>query len=121
VLFDLVYAAALLGVFSLLVDRIGIRSVVYAYVAAHVSHAVLHYGLARRTIGFRLGRDNRLLLGASGALLLGLAVFQPHDIRGVALGGAAILAWALVVVRRSEWVSAWGMASRFATRFKPAP
>ncbi|HET9252352.1 MAG TPA: oligosaccharide flippase family protein, partial [Candidatus Eisenbacteria bacterium] len=78
VVFDLVYAAVLLGVFLLLVDRIGVRSVVLAYVAAHVSHAVLHYVLARRAIGFHLGKDNTILLLASFALLAGLAALRPR-------------------------------------------
>lgn len=116
VLFDVVYGVVLLAVFALLVDRVGLRSVVYAYVAAHVSHAVLHYALARRSLGFRLGPQNRLLLGASAALLVGLAILRPRDAAGVALGGAAALAWALVVVRRREWATLREMALRFLGR-----
>jgi len=113
VLFDVVYGIVLLAVFALLVDRIGIRSVVFAYVAAHVSHAVLHYALARRALGFRLGPENRLLLGASLALLVGLTLLQPRDLTGVLIGGAAVAAWAGVVVRRREWNTLVEMASRF--------
>ncbi len=116
VLFDIVYAVVLLAVFSLLVGRIGLRSVVYAYVAAHVSHAVLHYALARRALGFRLGPENRLLLGASAALLVGLAILRPSNALGVALGGAAVVAWAAFVVRRREWESLAAMAFRFLGR-----
>lgn len=103
VLFDLVYGATLLTVFVLLVDRIGIRSVVIGYVAAHVTHALLHYFLARRVVGFRLGPDNRRLLLASLALLLGLAAWTPRDLAGSAVGGAALVAWTLIVVRPHEW------------------
>lgn len=103
VVFDLVYGATLLLAFVFLVDRIGLKSVVIGYVLAHVTHAVLHYALARRALGFRLGPDNRRLLLASFALLAGLAAFTPRDLPGVALGGAAVVAWALIVVRPHEW------------------
>ena len=110
VLFDVVYGIAMVLGFWLLVDRFGIRSVVYAYVAAHVTHAVLHYLWARRSLGFRIGADNRRLLLASFALLLGLARWTPRDLPGVALGLAAIAAWALLVVRRQEWIAAFQKA-----------
>lgn len=103
VLFDLVYGVALLLAFLLLVGRLGLRSVVIGYVVAHVTHAVLHYVLARRRIGFRLGPDNRRLLLASLALLLGLAVWAPRDLEGVVAGAVALAAWAALVVKRSEW------------------
>ena len=112
VLFDVIYGIVLLAAFLLLVDRVGLKSVVFAYVAAHVSHAVLHYALARRALGFRLGRDNTILLGASFALLLGLALVQPEDWLGVVLGGVAVLAWAVIVVKRREWLALRQMAGR---------
>jgi len=103
VLFDLVYGVTLLVVFVFLVDRVGLKSVVIGYVLAHVTHAVLHYALARHALGFRLGPDNRRLLLASLALLAGLVAWTPRDLVGVAVGGVAVVAWALVVVRRHEW------------------
>lgn len=103
VAFDLIYGAVMLAAFVLLVDRLGIRSVVVGYVIAHLTHAVLHYLLARRAIGFRMGPDNRRLLLASLALLLGLVCWTPRDVSGVALGGLAVAIWALVVVRPHEW------------------
>jgi len=120
VLFDVVYGVVLLAVFILLVDRIGIRSVVYAYVAAHLSHAILHYMLARRALGFRLGKENALLLGASLALLIGLTVLHPRNAAGVAMGGAAAVAWALLVVKPREWIALRDMAFRFLGRARPA-
>ena len=113
VLFDLVYGVAMILAFWLLVDRIGIRSVVFAYVTAHVTHAVLHYLWARRSLGFRMGADNRRLLLASFALLLGLACWTPRDLLGAALGAAALLTWAVLVVRREEWGKAWGYVRRW--------
>ena len=118
VLYDVVYAIVLLVVFGSLVDRIGVKSVVIAYVAAHVSHAVLHYALARRVLGFRVGPDNRILMGASFLLLVGLTVLKPRDATGVAIGAAATVAWALIVVRRREWIAARDMALRFMTRLR---
>ena len=103
VAFDIVYGLTLLAVFVLLVDRLGLRSVVLGYVLAHMTHAGLHYALARRAVGFRLGPDNRRLLLASLALLLGLLAWTPRDWMGTLLGGAAWIAWALIVVRRHEW------------------
>lgn len=103
VLYDVVYGVVLLGVFFPLVDRIGLRSVVFAYVAAHASHAALHYALARKALGFRLGPDNRRLLLASLALLSGLTVWTPRDLVGVVLAAAALAAWALLAVRPDEW------------------
>lgn len=112
VLFDLVYGITMLVTFSLLVDRIGLRSVVVAYVAAHVSHAALHYALARKALRFHLGPDNRRLLLASFALLGGLGAFTPRSAAGVALGVLALAVWAALVVRPDEWRVAWrrGMA-----------
>jgi enterobacterial common antigen flippase len=107
VLFDVIYGLVLLGAFLLLVGRVGTRSVVLAYVAAHVSHSVLHYLLARRSIGFHLGAANRRLLLGSAALLLGLAAWTPHDLRGSALALLAACAWAGLVVRPREWRAAW--------------
>jgi PST family polysaccharide transporter len=118
VLFDVIYGAALLTAFVLLVPRLGLRSVVVGYVIAHMTHAALHYALARRALGFRLGPDNRRLLLASLALLLGLLAWTPRDGAGVALGGLALAVWALVVVRRHEWVAVRDMARR---RLAPAP
>jgi PST family polysaccharide transporter len=120
VLFDVVYGVVLLAVFALLVGRIGIQSVVYAYVAAHVSHAVLHYALARRALGFRLGKENAVLLGASLALLIGLTILRPRDLTGVALGGVATLIWAMLVVQGREWIALKGMALRLLGRVRPA-
>ena len=116
VLFDVIYGLVLLGAFLLLVDRVGLKSVVLAYVAAHLSHAVLHYALARRALGFRLGRDNTVLLGASFALLLGLTLGRPKDWVGVVLGGLAVLAWAAIVVKRREWLTLRQMAARVLGR-----
>lgn len=112
VLFDAIYGVTLLVAFVLLVDRIGIRSVVIGYVLAHTTHAALHYLLARRAVGFRLGPDNRRLLLASFALLLGLAVWTPRGLAGVAIGGTALLAWAVVVVRPHEWRAVVAIARR---------
>jgi PST family polysaccharide transporter len=112
VAFDVIYGVTLLAAFLLLVDRVGLRSVVIGYVAAHMTHAGLHYWLARRAIGFRLGPDNRRLLLASLALLLGLYVWTPRDVAGVLAGGAAVVAWALIVVRRHEWVAVLDVARR---------
>lgn len=120
VLFDVVYGVVLLAVFMLLVDRIGIRSVVYAYVAAHLSHAVLHYMLARRALGFRLGKENALLLGASLALLIGLAVLHPRNLAGVGIGAVAAVAWALLVVQPREWIALRDMVFRFMGRTRPS-
>jgi PST family polysaccharide transporter len=103
VLFDLVYGTTMIVTFTLLVDRIGLRSAVIAYMVAHVSHAVLHYALARKTLGFRFGPDNRRLLIASLALLAGLGTFTPRNIIGVALGVLALAVWAGLVVRADEW------------------
>ena len=119
VLFDVVYGVVLLVVFMLLVDRIGIRSVVYAYVAAHLSHAVLHYALARRALGFRLGKENAILLGASLALVTGLALLRPKDMVGVAIGATAAVVWAALVVKPREWMTLRDMAIRFSGRFRP--
>ncbi|MGE5175846.1 MAG: oligosaccharide flippase family protein [Hyphomicrobiales bacterium] len=112
VLFDVIYGLTLLVAFLLLVDRIGIRSVVIGYVLAHTTHATLHYLLARRVIGFRLGPDNRRLLLASLLLLAGLAVWTPRSVLGSALGGAALLVWAAVVVRPHEWRAMVGIVRR---------
>jgi O-antigen/teichoic acid export membrane protein len=107
VLFDLVYGVAMLITFWLLVDRVGLRSIVIAYVVAHVSHALLHYALARRTLGFRLGPDNRRLLLASLLLFAGFTVFMPRTLPGVGLGVLALAAWAALVVRPREWRTVW--------------
>ena len=107
VLFDLVYGITMLVTFSLLVDRLGLKSAVIAYLAAHVSHAVLHYALARKKLGFRFGPDNRRLLLASLALLAGLGTFTPRDLFGVGLGVLALVLWAALVVRRDEWRMVW--------------
>jgi hypothetical protein len=107
VLFDLVYGVAMLITFWLLVDRVGLRSIVIAYVVAHVSHALLHYALARRTLGFRLGPDNRRLLLASLLLFAGFTVFMPRTLPGVGLGVLALAAWAALVVRPREWRAVW--------------
>jgi PST family polysaccharide transporter len=107
VLFDLVYGITMLVTFSLLVDRVGIRSAVIAYVAAHVSHAALHYALARKVLGFHLGPDNRRLLLASIALLAGLGAFTPRTLPGVGLGVLAWALWAALVVRHDEWRRVW--------------
>jgi O-antigen/teichoic acid export membrane protein len=112
VLFDVIYGATLLTAFILLVDKLGLRSVVLGYVLAHMTHAGLHYVLARRALGFRLGPDNRRLLLASLALLLGLYVWTPRNLVGVGLGGMALLIWALVVVRRHEWLAMIDIARR---------
>ena len=94
------------------------KSVVIAYVAAHVSHAVLHYALARRVFGFRVGPDNRVLLGASFLLLVGLTVLRPRDLTGVGIGAAATVAWALIVVKQREWIALRDMGFRFLGRLK---
>lgn len=107
VLFDVIYGVVLLGSFLLLTGPLGIRSVVVAYVAAHVSHAVLHYVLARRSLGFTLGPDNRRLLLVSFALLAGFVKWTPRDVTGGLLGAAAMVTWALLVVRKSEWLAVW--------------
>jgi O-antigen/teichoic acid export membrane protein len=112
VLFDIVYGLALLGAFLLLSGPFGVRSVVIAYVAAHVTHAVLHYVLARRTLHFTLGPANRRLLLASIALLAGFVAWTPHDLSGALLGGAAVAVWAVLVVRRNEWAALWERARR---------
>jgi hypothetical protein len=119
VVFDLVYAVVLLGTFLLLVDRVGVRSVVLAYVAAHVSHAALHYVLARRAIGFHLGKDNTVLLLASFVLLAGLTALRPKDLPGMIVAGAATAAWAFLVIRRREWISLRDMALRALGRLRP--
>jgi PST family polysaccharide transporter len=116
VLFDLVYGITMIVTFSLLVDRIGLRSAVIAYMVAHVSHALLHYMLARKTLGFRFGPDNRRLLIASFALLAGLGTFTPRNLTGVALGVLALGAWAGLVVRPDEWRTAWGRGMAFLKR-----
>lgn len=113
VLFDLVYAVVFLGTFLLLVGRLGLRSVVVAYVAAHVSHALLHYSLARRALRFQVGPANLRLLLASFALLLGFVAWTPRDVGGAALGAAATVAWAALVVRRHEWAAVWKRVRAF--------
>ena len=112
VLFDVVYGVTLLSAFVLLVGRLGLRSVVVGYVLAHMTHAGLHYWLARRTIGFKLGPDNRRLLLASLALLLGLIAWTPRNLMGVGVGLAALAAWAGIVVRRREWRAMLDVAKR---------
>ena len=107
VLFDLVYGVAMLITFWLLVDRVGLRSIVIAYVVAHVSHALLHYALARRTLGFCLGPDNRRLLLASLLLFAGFTAFMPRTLPGAGLGVLALAAWAALVVRPREWRTVW--------------
>jgi PST family polysaccharide transporter len=121
VLFDVIYGVTLLVVFVLLVDRIGLRSVVLGYVLAHMTHAGLHYMLARRALGFRLGPDNRRLLLASLALLLGLYAWTPRSLIGVGLGGVALVAWALIVVRRHEWLALIDIARRRLVSSTAAP
>jgi PST family polysaccharide transporter len=116
VLFDLVYGVVLLVAFLLLVPRLGLKSVVTAYVVAHISHAVLHYLLARKRVNFRLGPANRRLLLASFALFAGLVAWTPRTIPQVGLGIAAWVGWLLLVVRRHEWE---GLLRR-ARRFLPA-
>ncbi|MGE5178995.1 MAG: oligosaccharide flippase family protein [Bacteroidota bacterium] len=112
VLFDVIYGVTLLVSFVILVPRVGLRSVVIGYVLAHTTHACLHYYLARRVIGFKLGPDNRRLLIASLALLLGLIAWTPKNLPGVALGGVALLLWAVIVVRRREWEAVLDVARR---------
>ncbi|HTM00401.1 MAG TPA: oligosaccharide flippase family protein [Candidatus Omnitrophota bacterium] len=112
VLFDVIYGVTLLVAFTLLVGRVGLKSVVIGYVLAHMTHAGLHYWLARRSIGFRLGPDNRRLLLASLALLLGLLAWTPKNLVGVAIGGLALLVWAGIVVRRREWTAMLDVARR---------
>jgi len=107
VLFDLVYGVAMLVTFWLLVERVGLRSIVIAYVVAHVSHTALHYALARKTLGFHLGPDNRRLLLASLALFAGFVAFTPRTLPGAGLGILALAAWAALVVRPSEWRAVW--------------
>ena len=92
---------------------------VLAYVAAHVSHAGLHYVLARRAIGFRLGPDNRRLVIASFLLLMGIIMLRPKDVAGMVMAGAATAVWALLVIRRREWVSLRDMALRALGRLRP--
>ena len=113
VLYDVVYGVALLVTFALLVDRVGLKSAVIAYVVAHMSHAVLHYALARRALRFRFGPDNRRLLLASLALLLGLTLWTPRGILGVALGVASLTLWAALVVRPDEWRTVWRKGMRY--------
>jgi len=120
VLFDVVYGLVILGAFLFLVDRVGVRAIVIAYVLAHVSHAVLHYGLARHAIGFRLGRDNRVLLLGSLALLLILLVVRPEDVPGMVIGGFLTAVWAAFVVKPREWRSLRDMALRQIQRITPA-
>ena len=110
VLFDVVYGVAMLITFSLLVDRVGLKSMVIAYVVAHFSHTALHYALARKTLGFHFGPDNRRLLLASLALLIGLTAFTPRNLPGVGLALAALVIWAALVVRPDEWRSVWRRA-----------
>ncbi|HEU4726094.1 MAG TPA: oligosaccharide flippase family protein [Candidatus Eisenbacteria bacterium] len=103
VLFDLVYGASLLVAFLILVPRLGLKSVVVAYVIAHITHAVLHYWLARRRVNFRLGPANRRLLLGSFALLAGLVAWTPKTLPQMGLGVAAWIVWVLLVVRPHEW------------------
>jgi O-antigen/teichoic acid export membrane protein len=110
VLFDVVYGVAMLITFSLLVDRVGLKSMVIAYVVAHMSHTALHYALARKTLGFHFGPDNRRLLLASLALLIGLMAFTPRTLPGVGLGLLALVIWAALVVRPDEWQAVWRRA-----------
>jgi PST family polysaccharide transporter len=124
VLFDVVYGVTLLVAFVLLVDRVGLKSVVIGYVLAHMTHAGLHYWLARRSTGFKLGPDNRRLLGASLALLLGLLAWTPKNLLGVGLGGLALVVWAAIVVRRREWLALLDVARRrlaISERERPSP
>jgi PST family polysaccharide transporter len=116
VLYDVVYGVALLATFTLLVDRVGLKSAVIAYVVAHMSHAVLHYALARRALRFRFGPDNRRLLLASLGLLLGLTVWTPRGILGVALAMASLALWAALVVRPDEWRTVWRRAMGLVRR-----
>ena len=113
VLFDLIYGAVMLASFVVLVPRMGLKSVVIAYVIAHISHAVLHYVLARRRVNFRLGPSNRRLLIGSFALLAGLAVWTPRTIPQSAIGAAAWVAWLLLVVHRHEWEGVLRRVKRF--------
>lgn len=113
VLFELIYGASMLGAFVILVPRLGLKSAVVAYVIAHVTHAVLHYWLARRRVNFRLGPANRRLLLGSFALMAGLAVWTPKTLPAMALGMAAWVGWVLLVVRRHEWQGLLRRVSRF--------
>ncbi|HET9951113.1 MAG TPA: hypothetical protein VFS09_04890, partial [Candidatus Eisenbacteria bacterium] len=83
------------------------------YVLAHVSHAVLHYLLARKRANFRLGPANRRLLLASFALLVGLVAWTPRTIPQVGIGIAAWIGWVLLVVRRHEWEGLLRRGRRF--------
>ncbi|HEY6573264.1 MAG TPA: oligosaccharide flippase family protein [Candidatus Eisenbacteria bacterium] len=113
VLFELVYGASMLGAFVLLVPRLGLKSVVVAYVIAHVTHTVLHYWLARRRANFRLGPANRRLLLGSFALMAGLAAWTPKTLPEMGLGVAAWVVWVLLVVRPHEWEGLLRRVKRF--------
>ncbi len=116
VLFDLIYGAAMIVGFLLLEPRFGLKSIVIAYVFAHVTHAVLHYALARRRAGFRLGPANRRLLLGSFALMAGLVAWTPRTLPQMGIGMAAWAAWALLVVRPHEWEGLWRRARRLLSR-----
>jgi hypothetical protein len=79
---------------------------------AHVTHAVLHYVLARRRVNFRLGPANRRLLLGSFALLLGLAAWTPRTVPQVGIGMVAWGIWIALVVRPHEWAGLWQRARR---------
>ena len=113
VLFELIYGASMLGAFVILEPRLGLKSAVVAYVIAHVTHAVLHYWLARRRVNFRLGPANRRLLLGSFALMAGLAVWTPKTLPEMGLGMAAWVGWVLLVVRAHEWKGLLRRARRF--------
>jgi PST family polysaccharide transporter len=106
-LFEVVYGAAMIAGFFLLEPRFGLKSVVIAYVFAHVSHAVLHYWYARRRANFRLGPANLRLMLGSLALFLGLVAWTPKTLPQMGIGIAAWAAWALLVVRPHEWQGLW--------------
>jgi len=89
VLFDVIYGVPLLGAFVLLVDRIGLRSVVLGYVLAHMTHAGLHYALARRALGSGSdptieGSSSRRSRSCSGSM-----PGTPKNLIGVGFGGAS--------------------------------
>jgi len=113
VLFELVYSVSMLAAFLLLVPRLGLKSVVVAYVIAHVTHAVLHYWLARRRVNFRLGPANRRLLLGSFALMAGLAAWTPRALPEMGLGMVAWVVWVLLVVRPHEWQGLLRRVKRF--------
>ncbi|MCX7048567.1 MAG: oligosaccharide flippase family protein [Candidatus Sumerlaeota bacterium] len=114
IFFDLLFyailiAATLLGAQALSFIHLG-RTLTSApcvgYAAGALVGALGYYWMARRAFGFRLGRENQILIASSLSLLaISLFVNPGGSLLWPAQIGKAILliAWVGLVIRREEW------------------